>query len=102
MSLFDLVKEHNGVRLSAHSLRQLTTLVVTHVARRRTNQTRHAVLLLILTHIDTRHHRLVVEEIVCQCLGKLRLTYTRGTEEDKRGDRSLRILKACTRTAHGI
>ena len=59
-------------------------------------------LLLILRHVDTRHHRLVVEEIFSQCLGQLRLTDTRGAEEDEGGDRPLRVLQSCPRTAHGI
>ena len=59
-------------------------------------------LLLILTHVDTRHHRLVVEQVFGQCLGQFRFTYTCGAEENERGDRSLRVLQAGTRAANGI
>ena len=102
MSLLDLIEEHDAVGLAAHGLCQLSALVIAHVARRCTDQAAHAVLLLILTHIDTRHHRLVVEEVVGKGLGKFRLTHARGAEEDERGDRSLGILKSGTRTAHRI
>ena len=76
MGLLDLIEKHDGVGLTAHGLGELTTLVVADIARRRTNQTRNAVLLLILTHIDTCHHRLIVEEVVGEGLGKFCLTDT--------------------------
>ena len=61
VSLLNLVEEHYRVGLAAHSLRQLTALVVAYVSWRRTDESRHAELLLVLAHVDTRHHRLVVE-----------------------------------------
>ena len=59
-------------------------------------------LLLIFRHIYTRHHSLVVEEIICQRLGQFCLTDTRRTQEDKRGDRTLRVLQSGTAAAYGI
>ncbi len=59
-------------------------------------------LLLILAHIDTGHHVLVVKQILGKSLGKLGLTHTGGAEEDKRADRTARVVKACTAAAHGI
>ena len=102
MGFFDFIEEHDRIGFPTHSLCQLTTFIVAHIAWRCTNQTRHTVLLLILTHVDTRHHRLVVKQVVGQCLGELRLTDTRRTEEDKRGNRSLGVLQAGTRTAYSI
>ncbi len=40
-------------------------------------------LLLILAHIDTGHHILVIEQVFGKSLCKLGLTYTCGTEEDE-------------------
>ena len=57
---------------------------------------------MILAHVDTSHHCLVVEQVFCQCLGKLCLTYTSCAKEYERGNRTLRVLQACTRTSHGI
>ena len=79
MGLLNLIKQHYRVRLAAHGLGELSTFVVTYVSWRRTNQSAHAVFLLILTHVDTRHHGLVVKQIVGQGLGELCLTYTCGT-----------------------
>ena len=102
MGLLDLIEQHYRVRLAAHGLGKLATLVVAYVSWRRTNQSAHAVFLLILAHVDTRHHGLVVKQIVGQGFGKLCFTYTCGTKEDEAGDRTLRILQASTTTAHSI
>ena len=59
-------------------------------------------LLLILRHVDTCHHRLIVEEVLGQCLCQFSLTDTRGAEEDERGDRTLRVLQSGTRATYGI
>ena len=83
MGLLYLVEQQHRVRLASHGLGQLAALVVAHVARRCTNQTRDGMLLLILRHIDTRHHGLVVEQILGQCLSQLRLTHARSTQEDE-------------------
>ena len=52
MSLLDLIEEHHRERLAAHLLGQLTALVVTHVPGRRTEESRHGVLLLVFGHIQ--------------------------------------------------
>ena len=100
MRLFDLIEQDNRVRFPANRLRQLSTLIVAHISRRRTDQTSRAEFLLILTHVDTGHH--ILEQILGQCLGQLRLTHTGSTEEDERTDRSFRILQAGTTTTNRI
>ena len=102
MSLLYLIEKHYRIWLAAHCLGELTTLIIANVSRRRTDESAHAVLLLILTHIDTSHHGLVVEQIVGQGFGELCLTYTGGAKEDEAGDRTLRILKTCTTAANSI
>src|SRR5574344_1482579 len=102
MSLLYLIKQYHRIRFSAHSLRQLTAFVISYVARRCTDQSAHAEFLLILAHIDTRHHRLVVEQVFSQGLGQFCLTYTRRTEEHERSDRTFRVLQSGTRTTHRI
>ena len=72
MGLLNLIEQHDGVGLAAYGLGQLTTLIVAYIARRCTNETGDTVLLLIFRHIDTRHHGLVVEEVVGQRLGEWR------------------------------
>ena len=102
VSLLYLVEEHYGVGFAAHSLGELTALVVAYVSWRRTDESRHAELLLVLAHVDTRHHRLVVEQILGESLRQLGLADTRRAEEDERSDRTLRILQSGTRTSYGV
>ena len=102
MRLLDFVEEDDRVRFAADSFGQLATLVVAHVSRRGTDQTCRAELLLVFAHVDTRHHVLIIKQIVSQRLGQLRLTHTRGTEEDERTDRPLRVLETGTAAADSI
>ena len=102
MSLLNLVEQYHAVRLAAYSLGQLTALVIPYISWRRTYQTGYAELLLILAHVDTRHHLLVVKQIVSQRTRQFGLAYTRSTQEYERAYRSLRVLKSCTAAAHGI
>ena len=102
MGLLDFVEQQHRVGLAAHGLGELATLVVTDIARRGTNESRDGMLLLILRHVDTRHHGLVVEQVFGQRLCQLRLTHTRSAEEDERGDRALGVLQSGTTTTHGI
>src|SRR5574344_58215 len=102
MSLLYLIKQYHRIRFSAHSLRQLTAFVISNVARRCPDLSAHTEFLLILAHIDTRHHRRVVEQVFSQSLGQFCLTYTRRTEEDERSDRTFRVLQSGTRTTHRI
>ena len=96
MSLLDLIKQHHRIRLAAYCLSQLATLIITHISRRRTYKTAYRVTLLILAHIDTRHHILIIEEELRQGLGKLCLSYSGSTHEQERSDRPLLVLQTRT------
>ena len=102
MSLLYLVEQHNGIGLAAHGFGELTAFVVAYISRRGTDQTAHGMFLLILAHVDTGNHVLVVEEIFRESLGQLGLADTGGTQEDKRADWAAGVVEACTRAAHGI
>ena len=102
VSLLYLIEEHHAVRLAPHGFGELAAFIVTHVARRRADQAAHAELLLVFAHVDTRHHVLVVEEVVGQGLGQLSLAHARRTEEDERTDGAFRVLKSGSRPAHCI
>ena len=102
MRLLDLVEQHHRVGLTAHSLSQLTTLIVADISRRRPNQTRHGVTLLILAHIDSRHQILVIEQELRQRLRQPGLAHARRTEEDERTNRAATIAQSRARTAHSV
>ena len=107
--LFDLVEQHDTVRLAAHGLSELAALVIADVSRRGTNETRDGELLHVLGHVDAHEVVLIVEQAVGEGLCKLRLADARGTEEEEAADRAVRVCDACTRAldclgdeAHGL
>ena len=102
MGLFDLIEKDHRIRFATHCLRELTTLIVTHIARRRTHQTAHRMTLLILAHVDACHHGLVIEKEFRQSLRQFGLSHTGSTHEQERTDRPLLVLKARTRATDRI
>ena len=57
---------------------------------------------LVLAHVDTGHHVLVIEQGLGKGLGQLCLTYTGGTEEHERAYGPLLVLQSGTASAHSI
>ena len=102
MCFLDFIKQHHGVWFATHGFGQLAALVITDVSGRRSDKSAHSVFLLILAHVDTGHHVLVVKQVFGQRLGKLGLADTCSAEEDKRADRAARVIQACTAAANGI
>ena len=94
MSLFDLVKQHDTVRLSADSFGQLAAFLVSHISRRCSDQSGYGVFLHILAHIDPDHILFVVKEGFGQCLGKLGLADAGRTKKQEGADGFGRILDA--------
>ena len=102
MRLLDLVEEHHRVRALAHGLGELAAIVEAHVARRRTHQARHRVLLHVLGHVEGQKRVLGVEQELGQRLGKLGLAHARRAQEDERTGGALRILQARAGAADGL
>ena len=101
VGLFDLVEQHHGVGLTAHLFGELATLIVAHIARRRTHQTGHRMTLHVLGHINADHGVLIAEHGFGQRLAQLRLTHAGGTEEQKAANGALGVLQAHAATADG-
>ena len=80
----------------------MSTLIIAHISWRCTDKTRHTELLLILTHVDTCQHVLVIEEIFGQSLCQFGLTYARCSQENERRNGAIRVLKSCTTATNGI
>ena len=102
VSFLDLIEEHDLIGLATHGLRQLSAFIIADVSWRSSDQTRHAELVLIFAHVDTGHHRLVVEEIVGERFRQFRLSYTCGAQEDETSDGALGVLQSCAASAHSI
>ena len=73
MRLLDLVEEHDRVRPPADGFGELAGLLVADVSRRRADQPRDRVLLLVLRHVDADHRLLVVEQELGERAGQLGL-----------------------------
>jgi len=92
--LLDLVEEDDGVGLAAHGLGELAALVVADVARRRADQTGHAVLLHVLRHVDADHRGFGIEERFGERLGELGFADAGRPEEQETADRTARVFDA--------
>ena len=102
VGLLNLVEQHHRVGFPPDGLGELSALLVADVSWRRSDESRHAELLLILAHVDARHHALVVEEVVGQRLRQLGLAHARGAQEDERADGALGVLHAGTAATDGV
>ena len=102
VSLFNLVEEDNAVGFATHGLSQLAALVIAYVSRRRSNQSRHAVTLLVLAHIDTHHHVLIVKHHFGQGACQFGLTHACGSEEEEAAYGSATVAQTRTATAYGV
>ena len=96
MCLLNLIQQDDAVRAAAHCLGQLAALIVAHIARRRTNQPCHRVLLHVLAHVNADHAALIIKESLCQRLGQLSLAHAGRPQEDKGANRPLRCLDTGT------
>src|SRR5256885_3284387 len=101
MRLLNLVQQDYAVRAAAYLLGQLTTLVVSNIAWRATEQTRDRMWLHVLRHIQADQVILTAEQFSGYGFGHFRLTYTGRTKEQERTNRALWILQTCTRAANG-
>ena len=71
MRFFDFIKQNYRVRSAAHSLGQLTALLIAYITGSGTDQTRYGVFLHIFAHIDTDNRILIVKQALRQSLGQL-------------------------------
>src|SRR5690606_28233233 len=84
MRLLDHVEKHDGVRTTAHILGELPGIVITDIARRRTDQLRYGMRLHVLRHIKTEESVFGTKEKLGQRAGELGLTDARRPEKHKR------------------
>ncbi|RMS55649.1 hypothetical protein ALP66_05747 [Pseudomonas amygdali pv. photiniae] len=94
VSLFDFIEQQHAMRLTSDGFGQKTALIETDVARRRADQTGNGMPLHVLGHVETN-------QLDTQRLGQLAsgfgLADTGRACEQKRTDRLVRRLEACTR-----
>ena len=102
MRFLYFIEKDNRIGFTTNGLGKLSAFFITDVSGRRTDKTCYTELILILTHIDTCHHVLIVKQVLCQRLGQLGFADTRRSQKDKRTDRSTRIAQSGTATPYSI
>ena len=94
VSLLYFVEEDYPEGMPSHGLRELPRLIVAHVARRRSHQPGHRVLLHVLRHVDTHHVLFVVKQELGQRAGQLRFANARWPQENEAADGPFGVLQA--------
>src|SRR5699024_7548282 len=100
VSLLHLVKQDDGERATANLLGQLSTILVSDVAGRGTEEAGNGVLLRVLRHVERDECVLIAEQELGERLCQLGLTNAGRTGEDERTAGALRVLKTCTGASH--
>ena len=94
MRFLYLIEKHDGVRMTAHLLGELSALLITDIPRRRADEPGDIEALSVFAHVDADKGILCAEHLLCEALGKIGLTYTRRPEEHERADRMIRIFQS--------
>ena len=68
VGLLNLVEQHDGVGVTTHTLRQLSTFLIAYIARRGTDEAGGVETLRILTHIDADQCLGTAEHLLSQLL----------------------------------
>ena len=88
--------------MGTHGFGQLAAFFVTHVSRRRTDESRNAVLFHVFAHVNTHQSRLAVEQFGRKRTGQFRLAHTRRAQEQETANRRILAAKATTVTQDGF
>ena len=102
MRLLDFVEQHDRIRTLANGFGKLAALVEAHIARRRTDQAAHAVLLHVFRHVVRDKRVFGAEQELSERLGKLGFAHARRTKENERAAGALRIFQAGAAAANGL
>ena len=81
MSFLYLVEQYYGIRFSPNCLGKLASFLISHISWRRSYKTCSGKPLLVLGHIYTGHHVLIVEKEFSESFRQLCLSDSGGTEE---------------------
>ena len=91
MGLFHFIEEQNAVRFAAHSLGQITALLVTHISGGGTDQAGDRVLFHELTHVHPDQVVLAVKQEASKGFAQLGFTHACRPQEEKRTCGSVRV-----------
>ena len=94
--LLDLVEEQHRVGAAPYLLRELSGLLVSHVTRRRADESRNRVTFLEFTHVEPDHEVFAAEERLGKRARELSLAHAGRAQEEEAADRLARIAQSCT------
>ena len=83
MCFFHFIKEDYRIWFPADGFCQLAAFIISHVSRRRSDQTGDRVFLHVLAHIDTDHIAFVIKQGFCQCFCQLCFADTGWSQEEE-------------------
>ena len=95
VSLFDFIEQDHAVGTAPDSFREVAALVIADISRRRADQTGDAMLLHVFRHINADHGLFTIEEERGERLRELGLADTRGSKEEERAVRPVRVRESC-------
>ena len=99
--LFDLIKQHNAVRLAADGFSQLAALLKADITGRRAHHARGSVFFHVFAHIQADQRIFIAEHRLAQGAAQLRLADASRSQEDEGANRPFRVLKSRARAADG-
>ena len=94
VGLLYLIEQNDRVGLAAYSLRQLSTLLVAHIARRRTDESADIERLSVLRHVHPDECVSRPEHKLSQLLGQIGLAHAGGPEEHEGADGVVRVFQS--------
>ena len=102
MCFFNLIQKHHRIRLSTHLFSELSTLFIAHIAWRCSHQSGYGELLHVFRHVDSNQRIFLVKEIGCKRFGKLCLSNSSRSEENKGANWLLWVFQTYTGTLNGF
>ena len=102
MRLLNLIEQYDRIRFPTYRLRQLTAFLITHISRRRSDQTGYGVFLHILTHVNTHHVIFIIKHLLRQRFRQFGLTHTGRSQEQEGADWLRRIFDSCLGTNNRV
>ena len=102
MRFFNFIKEHHRIGPPADCFGQISTLIISHITWRRSNQPGNRVFLHVLRHIYPHHGLIAVKNEFGKSLGQLGFSHTGWAHENKGPDRTIGILKSGSGPSHSV
>ena len=95
----DFVQEQHTVWRSAHRICQQSTIFITHISCRSTDETRHRMFLCIFAHVEAQQF---YTHFFCQHLCHFRLSHTSGSHKQERCHGFTFVRESSTRQKHSL